>query len=199
MEQTTYTLKVTLTEPLLGTQPQKDVAMDYLQGKAKDKGIAVEDENETLDEIVEKGTTVFHKIDGKPIYYDYHVKGFLKESGQVQNPLRGVKNIRSKIDNFVFIEPRRIKLVLPEGGEIDFLERPLRAMTALGPRVTLARSEMVPAETKFECQIVILGKIITEDIIRDLLNYGKFKGFGQWRGGSYGRFTYELQKQSIVE
>lgn len=195
MDKTVYTLKVTLTEPLLGTQPQKDVAMDYLQEKAKGKGIDVADENETLEEIVEKGTTIFHKLEGKPIYYDYHVKGFLKESGQIQNPLRGVKSLRSKIDNFVFVEPRRIELVLPEGGKIDFMERPLRAMTAQGPRVTLARSEVLPVGTKFECRLVVLKSVITEEILRDLLDYGKFKGFGQWRGGSYGRFTYELVRQ----
>lgn len=199
MEKTIYTLKVTLIEPLLGTQPQKDIAMDYLQGKAKEKGIDVADENETLDEIIEKGTTVFHKIDGKPIYYDYMIRGFLKESAQMHKELHGVKQLRSKLDNYVFIEPRRIELVLPEGRKIDFIERPLRAMTAQGPRVTLARSEVLPEGTKFECQIIVLKSPITEKILRDLFDYGEYKGFGQWRGGSYGRFNYELQKQSIAE
>lgn len=199
MKKTIYLLNVNFVEPLLGTQPQKDVAMDYLQGKARENGIDVADENETLAEIVEKGTTIFHKLDGKPIYYDYHVKGFLKESGQVQNPLRSVKQLRSKIDNFVFVEPRRIELVLPEGGKVDYIERPLRAMTMQGPRVSLARSEMLPAGTRFSCKIVSLGTLITEEILRDLLDYGQFKGFGQWRNGSYGRFTYELQRESVVE
>jgi hypothetical protein len=127
------------------------------------------------------------------------IRGFLKESAQMHKELRGVKQLRSKLDNYVFIEPRRIELVLPEGGKIDFIERPLRAMTAQGPRVTLARSEVLPEGTKFECRIVVLKSPITEEILRDLLDYGRYKGFGQWRGGSYGRFIYELQRQAIAE
>lgn len=203
MEKTIYNLKITFTEPILGTQPQKDVAMEYLQDKARSKGIDVADENETLPEIIEKGTTVFHKLDGKPIYYDYHVKGFLKESAQVQNGLKvgstEVKQLRSKIDNNVFVEPRRIVLNVPDGGKIEYLERPLRAMTAQGPRVSLARSEMLPEGTTLECRIVVLDTAksreqITEPIIRALLDYGKYKGFGQWRNASYGRIKYELFK-----
>lgn len=203
MEKTIYKLKITLIEPLLGTQPSKDVASEYLQDKAREKGVDVADEAETLEEVVEKGTTVFHKQDGKPIYYDYHIKGFLKESAQVQNPLKvgdvEVKQLRSKIDNVVFIEPRRIELKMPEATEIVFLERPLRAMTAQGPRVSLARSEQLPEGTILECNIIVLNTAksrdqITEEIIRALLDYGKYKGLGQWRNASWGRFEYQLEK-----
>ena len=189
-----YKLHVVTTEPLLGTQTVKDVAIEYLQSKARDAGLNVDDENETLPEMIERGTAVFHRLNGAPIYYDYHVRGFLKESGRLQNGARGVKNLRNKIDNFVFVFPRRIELHLPEGTptEPEYLERPLRAETAQGPRVALARSEMLPAGTWFDCTIETVNDVISEPLLRDLLAYGRYKGFGQWRNASYGRFEYEL-------
>ena len=187
-----YQLKVTFTEPILGTQPQKDVATEYTQNKAREKGLPVEDELETLPEMLDKGTTAFHKLDGQPIYYDYHLKGFLKEAGSVLNGTHGVRALRSKVDNTVFVQPRRIPLHLPEGGEISFLERPLRAQTMQGPRVSLARSEVLPVATWLEATVQVIAGPISESILRELLDYGHFKGFGQWRNGGYGRFTYEL-------
>ncbi len=192
MEITTYNLKVMFTEPILGTQPQKDVATEFTQDKARAKGIPVEDEEETLPEMLEKGTTAFHRLDGQPIYYDYMVKGFLKEAGLVFNGTHGVRALRSKIDNLVFVLPRRIPLQLPLGSEASFLERPLRALTAQGPRVSLARSETLPAGTSFACMVQVLGGPISEPVLRELLDYGQFKGFGQWRNAGFGRFTYEL-------
>lgn len=193
MEITTYNLRVRFITPVLGTQPQKDVATEFLVGKLED-GIP-EDEQATLPEMLEKGTTAFHKVAGKPIYYDYMVKGFLKEAGSVFNGLRNVKNLRSKIDNLVFPAPRQILLVVPDGAEIDYLERPLRAMTAQGPRTTLARSEILPAGTMFDCRLEVYAGTISEPLLRDLLSYGARKGLGQWRNGSYGRFEYELEAQ----
>ena len=187
-----YQLKVTFTEPILGTQPQKDVATKYTQDKAREKGLPVEDELETLPEMLDKGTTAFHKLDGQPIYYDYHLKGFLKEAGSVLNGTHGVKALRSKVDNTVFVQPRRIPLHLPEGGEIGFLERTLRGQTMKGPRVSLARSELLPVATWLEATVQVIAGPISESILRELLDYGQFKGFGQWRNGGYGRFTYEL-------
>jgi len=193
MDTTNYSLTIRFTEPLLGTQPQKQVATEFLASKI-DGGELPEDEQETLPEMLEKGTTAFHRLDGKPILYDYQIKGFLKEAGQVFNGLRGVKNLRSKIDNLVFVMPRRFVLAIPNGAPIEFLERPLRAMTAQGPRTSLARSEMLPAGTSIECQIEVYPGPISEALLTDLLSYGAKKGMGQWRNGSYGRFEFELRK-----
>jgi hypothetical protein len=189
-------LKVTFIESVLGTQPQKDVATEFLAGKTeKTKDGLPEDEIETLTEVMEKGTTAFHKLDGRPIYYDYMVKGFLKEAGGIFNGLRNVKNLRSKINNLVFVSPRRIPLVVPDGAEMTFCERPLRGMTAQGPRTSLARSEELPEGTQFECTIDVYESQISEDLLRDLLSYGARQGFGQWRNGGHGRFEYELFAQ----
>lgn len=196
MDTKKYALKVTFVESVLGTQPQKEVATEFITSKAIDPatGELPEDELETLPDALEKGTTAFHKLNGNPIYYDYMVKGYLKDKGQVFNGLRGVKNLRSKIENFVFIAPRRIPLHLPEGASITYCERPLMAQTAQGPRTSLARSEELPEGTWFECVIEVFDSPISEPLLRDLLDYGTRRGFGQWRNGGHGRFTYELTK-----
>lgn len=194
MDTKTYKLRVTFVTGPLGTQPQKDVATEYITSKAIDPetGELPADELATLPEAMEKGTTAFHKLNGQPIYYDYQVKGFLKDAGQVFNGLRGVKNLRSKLDNLVFVEPRQIVLNLPAGSEITYCERPLRAQTAQGPRTSLARSEELPAGTWFECQLSVYDGPISEPLLRDLLSYGARKGMGQWRNGGRGRFEFEL-------
>lgn len=197
METTYYHLKVEFTTELLGTQPQKDVATEFITSKAIDPttGELPADELETLPEALEKGTTAFHKLNGAPILYDYMVKGFLKEAASVFNGLRGVRNLRSKVDNLIFVEPRQIALVLPEGEEMTFCERPLRAQTAQGPRTTLARSEQLPAGTRFECRLKVYAGTLSEPLIRDLLSYGADKGMCQWRNGGKGRLKFELEAE----
>ena len=75
------------------------------------------------------------------------------------------------------------------------LERPLRAETAQGPRVALAASDSIPAGATFTCTLTVLAEqLLTEDLLRELLDYGKYMGFGQWRSGGYGRFTYTLEE-----
>jgi len=191
-----YKLFITFTTSLLGTQPQKDTALEYITSKAIDPttGEVPEDEAGTLPDELQKGTTAFHKLNGAPILYDYQVKGFVKEAGQVFNGLRGVKNLRSKLDNLLFVEPRQIALSIPKGGVMTHCDRPLRAMTAQGPRVSLARSEELPEGTSFGCELAVYESALSEPLIRDLLDYGSRKGIGQWRNGGHGRFTYTLEK-----
>lgn len=188
-----YQLKVTFLTPVLGTQPQKDVASEYLGEKV---GVRA-DELETLPELLEKGTTVFHRLPDthEPLYYDFHVLGLLKEAGQAFNGKEGLpKNLRSKVATYAFVRPRRIMLRLPDGAPLngEYEERPLRAQTQQGPRTALARSEKLPEGTSFTCEVGLLPSDVTEKVLRELLDYGIVKGFGQWRGGGWGRFTYEL-------
>lgn len=204
MDKHIYKVRITTTEPVLGTQPQKDVASEYITSKFAERveknGIAAndaglpEDELASLSESLEKGTTVFHRLSGVPIYYDYHIKGMLKNSAMIQNPMDGVRNLRSKVDNLIFVHPRQIVLHVPDGAEVKYLERPLRAQTMQGPRVSLARSEMLPAGTWLDCEITVLGGVFTEAMLRKLLDYGQYCGLGQWRNASYGRFTYTLEE-----
>lgn len=197
MEMQTYQLKVLFLTPVLGSQPGKDVASTYLAKKAGFENGLPEDEIETLPDALDKGTTVFHRNGkGTPVLFDYMVKGFLKNAGHVLNgKINGVKALKSKVNNLIFVSPRILDLHLPEGGEIQYLERPLRAETMQGPRVALARSEMLPEGTWFKCGITVYPGEIDEELLCELLNYGFHMGIGQWRNGSWGQFRYELVKE----
>lgn len=183
----TYDVVIRLTERMLGTVPKDpDVYSRYIAAKAPSPDVGAE-EMETVPGDVEKsGWTGFHE-DGEGIFiYNYAVLGFLKEAGNTLKDQLGIKNLRSKIDQFVYIEPRRIYVGKEPAGA---LERPLRAMTMQGPRVTVVRSDYVEAGTEIAFQVRILrNREITADVVRELLEFGQLKGLGQFRNGSYGRF-----------
>lgn len=78
-----------------------------------------------------------------------------------------------------------------ENGEITECQRPLRAQTAQGERVSLANSEQIPAGSTCEFEIVLLDDS-HEKVVREWLDYGALRGIGQWRNSSKGRFAYEI-------
>ena len=197
MDKARYRLVITLLEPILGSQPGADTpASDYVREKAAALVNGADLSDETPPDL-EKGTTGFYRMPDDPTapcLMDYQVKGLLKESGGIQNGARGVKNLRSKVGNYVFVRPRHIPFIVPEGAGITHKERPLRAMTMQGPRTSLARSEELPAGTRIECEVITLGGVISEPLLRDILDYGEFQGLGQWRSGGWGALTYTLDR-----
>ncbi len=184
-----YNLEITLLEAMLGTVPKnKDIYAAYIASKQPGK----EKEIETVEDVEESGWTGFHVDGDGPFLLNYQVKGFIKEAGNTLKDQLKIKALKAKLDRFLFIFPRKIRL--PEI-EPEPLERPLRALTAKGERVTLIRSDQIAAGTVLECQIELLKhKEINEGILRCLLSYGARKGLGQFRNGGYGSFTYTLTK-----
>lgn len=191
-------VRITLTENLLGTKAaNKDVFADFIASKAPDDELRKQ-ELDTAEHREEAGTTVFHRHPDthQLILWDYQLKGFLKEAADIMRQCQKEKkgspwgNAKRKFDNFVFVFPRMIPLGKEEADGV--LERPLRAETMQGPRVTLARSETVAAGTSFECEIILMPDApVTESMVKVCLDYGKLKGLGQWRNSGVGRFTWE--------
>lgn len=189
-----YELEITFLTEVLGSQSTKEVAKEHI---ARRSGVELaEDEELSLPEQLERGTTVFYKYPNEdtPAIRDYQLKGFLKNAGRVLSGKGGLpKNLSSKVNNLVFISPRWMRVELPEGAEMDYLERPILANTAQGPRVALARSETLPIGTKFKCSIEVFPSEITENVLRELLDYGFYYGLLQWRNGGFGKFRYTLK------
>ena len=188
-------LEVTLefTEAMLGTVPKNpDVYAKYIATKAPEPENG-EKEIQTVEEIEEGGWTGFHADEKGLFIYDYMIKGFIKaacEVLQANGTLKKITAYKKWMDNLVFIFPRKIYFNKhnPDG----VLERPLRAMTAMGPRVTLTRSDFIAAGSQISFEIEILNntKGIDEDIVKTCLEFGAYVGLGQWRGsGGYGRFV----------
>lgn len=195
-----YRVKLTLTEPLLGAVPKDpEIYKTYVAGQAALNDEELAEELATVEKVEEKGWTGFHKLkDGTSILYDYVIKGFCKDACGMLRRVKGTESIkirayRKEIDGLLFVTPRRIPLVLPEGGQLGTLERPLRGGGPQGERVTLARSDTCPEGTTLEFEVAILGGAITEELLYEWLDYGQYRGLGQWRNASYGRFDYEIK------
>lgn len=205
MKITRMTVRIAFIEDLLGSAPaDPDIYTRFVASKAPAEWQAGEEQG-TLNGDRERGFTVFHQDSRGCFLYNYVLKGYLKEAGNVLKDADSikVKNLRSKIDNYVFVQPRRLYLmrdgkVIQEPDEV--LERPLRGMTMKGPRVSLASSELIKAGCYFDATIEILEhKELTPELIGQLLNYGRYKGIGQWRNGGYGCFTWEEVRQEGKE
>jgi len=196
METTSYHLELTLLTDLLGTVPKNtDIYAQYIASRTPEN---TKDELDTVpDEMA--GWTGFHILDGQPILYDYVIKGFFKDAAGVLRRVTGSQSSKLKaykkiIDGLVFVTPRQIPLVLPTGASLGTIERPLRAQTAQGERVALARSDTAPAGTRLVFDLTILGQDVTEDTLREWLDYGAKRGLGQWRNAGWGTFTYTLSQ-----
>ena len=195
----TYQIDLQLTEPVLGTVPKdREIYKNYVAGKMPISDDELADELETIDEVEEKGWTGFHMRDGSPVVMDYVIKGFLKDACSMLRRVSGTKSskltaYRKIIDGLVFASPREIRIHLPDGVVMGVSERPLRAQTAQGERVTLARSDTCPAGSRIGFTLTVLGGV-SEALLCEWLEYGELRGLGQWRNAGYGTFTCEMRK-----
>jgi hypothetical protein len=94
------------------------------------------------------------------------------------------------VDGLIFVLPRKIPVILPDGGDIGLCQRPLRANTAQGEKIALAISETLPAGTQIEFTVQCLSDE-HEAAVREWLDYGALRGIGQWRNSGKGRFDWE--------
>lgn len=202
----TFDVSIQFTETLLGSSPANpEIYAEFIQTKAREAGVEgnLADEVETLsvDKREVAGWSVFHSDENGLFFFDYKIRGFLKEAASSVTG-KEIVAYRSKIDKWVFVGPRKIYLKDSDGEfikkEAGVLERPLRAMTAQGPRVSLKRSDFLGAGTKCEFEVTVLPLGVpefTEQRLRDWFAYGKFQGFGEWRNASYGRFDSTVSKK----
>jgi hypothetical protein len=211
----TAKFRLTFTEECLGTaSANPELFKDYIASKRPEG--AAPDELEALppvEEELQKAMTVFARDDaGNPMLWDYQIKGFFKDACGALARIGKVKKEKGKakdtpaetasgdvtaykkiIDGLIFVKPRKITLHLPNGGNIGVCERPLRAQTAQGERIALARSETVPAGTWFECAVTLLDAR-HEGLLEEWMQYGALRGLGQWRNSGKGSFTFERVK-----
>lgn len=137
--------------------------------------------------------------------WDYQFKGFFKDAcGALRNAdgtlSKQLTAYKTRIDGLIFPAPRFIPVFMPDNTKPGVCERPLRAETAQGPRVSLCRSETVPAGSWLQFEVVSLAKKIgkgddavdVEDLLKEWFDYGALRGLGQWRNSGKGRFTYEF-------
>ncbi len=190
------TVRVTMIEETLGTaSANKEIHKEYVASKAPD-AMSMEEEVEAIgaEEVFEKGMTVFPRdAEGRPFVWDYQWKGFFKDAAASLRKVPGsacgkIKAYKKEIDGLIFPEPRRIPIEFD--GKVGICQRPLRGQTAQGERIALASSESVPAGATMTFRIRMLTDE-HEKAVREMLDYGALRGFGQWRNSGKGRFTWE--------
>jgi hypothetical protein len=208
MKETTLPLKqsfrqrrayeIKLETNMLGTVAlARDIWEKYIKSKQPEPMPGGDPEvAENIEEAMERGKTGFFKDENGLFILEYMIKGFLKDSGNTLKDILGIKALKSKIDNFVFIVPRQIYFgkMEPDG---EF-ERPIRVMTPIGQRVSIARSDYVNAGTSLKFSITLLKhKEITWNTIDTILANGQYMGLGQFRNGGFGRFSVTSVSDSV--
>lgn len=167
---------------------------------------------EEAEETITKQTTVFPRnTDGTLFCWDYQWRGFFKEALGIGTEIKEEAmgnlskwTIKKTVDAMLFVIERRIQFLDATGQpikECTQLERPLRAQTMRGERICLARSEILPAGTQVRFTLAWMQNSdpkskmnVKEPALIWALDYGALKGFGQWRGGGYGRFSYTISE-----
>lgn len=199
MKETRCKVKITFRESVLGTVPKDpDVYAAHILSRAALTDEKIKEEISTVEKVEEKGWTGFHLLeDGTPFFYDYVIRGFFKAAcwslrRSKENKSHGIAAFKKIIDGLIFVFPRRIPINI-NGGEMGILERPLRAETAKGPRVTVARSDSCPVGSTMEFEVILLAGSVSKAILEEWLNHGQYTGLGQWRNGGYGSFDYEIE------
>ena len=199
----TMRVRLTFIEDVLGTaSSDPKIHETYIASNAPD-AISRKEEVEMLgvDEVVEKGKTVFHKLeDGTPIAWNYQIKGFFKSACSALRTIKGthsskLKAYKKQIDLRIFVfadvnkkEGRAIPF--KNYGAIGDCQRPLRANTAQGERVALADSDSLEKGAQLEFDILMLQDG-DKPLVCEWLDYGCLNGFGQWRNSGKGAFTWE--------
>lgn len=196
----TMKVRLTFTEPILGTSSSNpEIHSEFIASKAPDAPTRNEEitrliQRDGVDEAIDRAMTIFPMDDdGIPFMWDYQIKGFFKDACSMLKRCTGTKSAslkayKKEIDGLVFIEEREIPFDV--NGEIGTCERPLRAQTAQGERISLANSESIPAGSTLEFTITSLKDGLMPTV-EEWLDYGRLRGLGQWRNSGKGRFVWE--------
>lgn len=191
-------VRLTFLHSILGTAPNNaKIYEDYIANNAPDAA-SLQEEIATLglDAVTDKGMTVFHKdADGRCFVYDYMIRGFFKSACAAMQKVpkslsKAVKAYKKLIDLNVMVFPRNIAVL--GDYEIDHCQRPLRAQTMQGERVSLANSEEIPAGAQIEFTVRLLKGEEDRDLLLEWLAYGQYNGLGQWRNSGHGSFYFEI-------
>lgn len=200
------TIKVTceFIEPMLGTVPKNQkIFTDFVsekmgnyQGKPLKTMEELEEEIESCPDD-EKGATGFHKDTFGLFFYNYMILGNIKQNIFILtcNGLGKVLAYKKACDLFINVSPRKVRpyrgddetLMQPDGS----IERPLRAQTAKGERIVLAKSDLIEAKTRFKFEVKLLrnDRGLDMEMLVNAIKMGKENGLGQWRGsGNYGQY-----------
>lgn len=143
-----------------------------------------------------------------PFIYNYQLRGMFKDACGLlakakNNESSALKAYKKWIDGNIFVSPRKVAFNVPEvylddNGEevptyndkkLNTYARPLRTSGPTGERSAIAVSEFVPAGTTFKFEIAFTDPKL-RNVLIEWLDYGLFRGIGQWRNSGTGTFMW---------
>lgn len=205
-----------LTESMLGTVPKdKKIYESYVASKIdkqkgyteKEKKQLSQQELDTVEEeLLERGWTGFHRDKDGIFIYNYMILGNIKANIQLLNNNGSIKKVttfKKACDTCIKVTPRKIRFKRGKKPIVDpdaSMERPLRAMTALGERTFISKSDLVETGAQFDFRIRLIKNLsnLLPQVLMKSLKTGELYGLGQWRGsGNHG--SYKITSVKILK
>ena len=193
----TYTLTLQVQRLYGGVPKNPDVIKDWLASKGITEPQAITEAQQamSLQAAQEKVWNGF-KSNGNGLYIECRqVKAMLKDAANVVKKVVEVKNLKNKLAERVFVQstagdPSLQDLIClgkqkPDGT----LERAIHVDTAMGPRDALKRADYVDNVTVAVRLKVLDDGVVTEPLLRDILEYAVEVGLGADRSQGGGHIT----------
>lgn len=191
-----FTIEFEFTEMMLASSPADAEVYARFIASRREKEAGPDDEIESLPTDERAGWSVFHQDETGIFIFNYKIKGFLKAAAEAMTG-KQITAYKSKIDKWIWVQPRKLYLTNPAGEVLKkpsgVYERPLRAMTMQGPRVSVKRSDYVDAGTRCVADIIVLPlgqRDLKTDVLELWLSYGQFGGIGERRNDGFGNFKW---------
>lgn len=196
-----YDVELRFVTPLASSTPKnpKDIEamlLAKMPSKKPEDAVPIDELAEQVAEEVEateeaeRGYATF-KRDENGLYYEGRcVRAHIKDCANVLQASLGIKALKSKVANRVYVFPAKIYLdkTEPDGSET----RIIHAMTPKGPRSSLKTIDYVnDAVLKFRLKVLDDG-VVGENLLKAIFDYGSIHGMGQERSQDWGK--YELVK-----
>jgi len=147
------------------------------------------------DEKEERGWATFKK-DEKGLYYEARcVKAHIKDNANILQGLLGIKALKAKLANRVYVVPAKIYVMgkdgikqKADGQEVRFIH----VITPQGPRSSIKKIDYVTDATLSFNLKVLADKVITREILEKIFEYGSTHGMGQERSQDWGRYEFKI-------
>src|SRR5947209_6224417 len=186
-----FTLQVKIDRLTAGIPSNRKLLQAWAEANEAPKssvlGGGTEDQEAMLERLdpTETHSVIFYRdLDGRPCYESRCMKAAFKEGANVMKEMLKIKNLRSKLEERVFVWPR----LVPIKSKVQQDERPISVMTAQGPRTSIKRYEYADdVELTFTVKVLKDG-LITEPLLRSILAYLEDNGLGSDRSQGSGTF-----------
>lgn len=146
----------------------------------------VAEEVGVAEEGVERGHATF-KRDEQGLYYEARcVRAHIKDCANALQGFLQIKALKAKVAQRVYVEPE--KLYLGKEEPDDYEIRIVHAFTPKGMRSSLKKIDFV-REARLTFYLKLLDdRVIGEDVLNAIFEYGGTHGMGQERSQDWGRY-----------